>query len=278
MESTSSHKPIFANIPTASDIIEDENDANTQFYNALNISPLNIEKFQKDLTNLTEKLSYERNCDINKDEAARQFSEFNASFHEIYAKNFTEKVKNSSKRNFVNKPWITVAIAKSCKVKNKLHNVWIKSRGTDNENISEKNYKLYRTKLRQIIKDQKSSHFKNRFDKCNGDIKRCWKVLNEMRNKRKKLTFPKYVEFNGSLITNRRLIINQFNNYFVNIANKLNGSKSADEFTDYNKFLKNRVNDSIYLSDIESNEIDTIINGLNSNKSFHLAFLKCLNT
>ena len=53
----------------------------------------------------------------------------------------------------------------------------------------------------------------------------------------------------------------------MNIANKLNSSKTAEEFTNFNKFLKNRVNESIFMSDIESNEIDTIIIGLNSNKS-----------
>ena len=268
-ESVSSHKPIFANIPTAPEIIDHDidNNSDTNYFNAQNISSLNIEKFQSDLNNLIENTNFVANFSISKEVAASQFSQFNDSFNQIYTKNFVEKIKSGSKRNFINKPWITIAIAKSCKVKNNLHNKWIKSRGTEREEQAGKNYKTYRFKLRQIINDQKSKHFKNRFEKCNGDIKKCWKVLNEMRNKRKKLSFPKYIDFNGSLITNRRLIINQFNSYFVNIANKLNGSKTDDDFADYHKFLKNRVSDSIFLSDIESHEIDTIINNLNPNKS-----------
>ena len=81
------------------------------------------------------------------------------------------------------------------------------------------------------------------------------------------MKFPNYIDFNGSLITDRRYIINEFNTYFVNVANNLNKTKSSDDYSDHRKFMKNRVNSSIFLSDIESTEIDDIIEKLNNNKS-----------
>ena len=44
-----------------------------------------------------------------------------------------EAVDNNRKRNFVNTSWITLAVAKSCKMKNKLHNKCIAARVKPNE-------------------------------------------------------------------------------------------------------------------------------------------------
>ena len=40
----------------------------------------------------------------------------------------------------------------------------------------------------------------------------------------------------------------------------------SDHFQDYKNFMKNRVADTLFFNDIESNEIDDIINNLNPNK------------
>ena len=88
-----------------------------------------------------------------------------------------------------------------------------------------------------------------------------------MRNKKKSLSFPHYIEFNRQLITDRRVIVEKFNDYFVNIAKNLNDSKPETDFRDYSVFLKNRVETSMFFSDIESYEIDEIIGNLNPNKS-----------
>ena len=67
-----------------------------------------------------------------------------------------EEVDNNTKRNFINKPWITLAAAKSCKTKIKLHNKWINARGRPNEAQAKREFKTYRAKLRDIIRTQKA--------------------------------------------------------------------------------------------------------------------------
>ena len=88
-----------------------------------------------------------------------------------------------------------------------------------------------------------------------------------MNKKKRTLSFPNYIEFNSQLITNRRTIVNKFNEYYVNLAKNLNNSKPEDDFKDYNKFMKNRVSSTIFLTDIEEHEIITLIDKLNPNKS-----------
>ena len=78
---------------------------------------------------------------------------------------------------------------------------------------------------------------------------------------------PMYINFNGSLITNRRIIISEFNKYFVNIAKNLNSGNRDNENNDFAQFLKNRNEQSIELNEITTYEINSIIKNLNQNKS-----------
>ena len=52
---------------------------------------------------------------------------------------------------------------------------------------------------------------------------------------------------------------------------KLNDSKPESDFRDYKSFMKNRVEQSLFFQEIESNEVDTIIQNLNPNKSSDLS-------
>ena len=237
-ESTSSHKPIFANIATKINEISTDSESVTSYFTQ-NISARNIEKFESEIHKVSDACKeFYSNPNISSKEAQRQFSSFYTKLNDIYDNCYVEEVDNSKKRNFINKPWIALAVAKSCKTKNKLHNKWINARGRPNETQAKREFKSYRAKLRDIIRTQKSLYFEKRFNNCRDDIKKCWKVLNEIRNKRKKLIFSKYINFNGNLITQRRTIIEKFNSYFVNIANNLNKNKNDDEFKTFKNSSK----------------------------------------
>ena len=66
------------------------------------------------------------------------------------------------------------------------------------------------------------------------NIRKAWQVINSIRCKKKSTQFPNFIDKNGSIITNRRMICNSFNDYFVNVANNLNRDKYSnnDEFSD----------------------------------------------
>ena len=89
----------------------------------------------------------------------------------------------------------------------------------------------------------------------------------------KKLPSPSYLDFNGTLITNRRDIACHFNKYFTEIAQSLNeekygsNSKATEPSDDFKKFLKNRVSNTMFFTDIDYGEIITIISNFGNNKS-----------
>ena len=97
-------------------------------------------------------------------------------------------------------------------------------------------YKSYITQLSKIIKKAESDYFIEQFNKAQGNVKKSWKVINSIRCKSSKLTFPNYLDINSTLITNRRVIINKFNNYFVNVASNLNDSKYGNVAKYYSRY------------------------------------------
>ena len=47
------------------------------------------------------------------------------------------------------------------------------------------NHKKHQKTLRWLIKRVKSEHYAAKFDKCQGDKKKTWKIINELRGKDK---------------------------------------------------------------------------------------------
>ena len=97
-----------------------------------------------------------------------------------------------------------------------------KSRGTSYESICKVEYKAYRTKLKNLIRTSEVNHFKSQFDNSCGNIKKAWNVINTFRCKKKMAQFPRFIDINSTIITNRRQLCQEFNRYFINVANNLN--------------------------------------------------------
>ena len=200
---------------------------------------------------------------------ANNFTNFHENLSTIHDECFLDTMPSNSKRNYNNHPWISMGIEKSCKLKNKLHKKWKRNKGTVHGLLLYEKYKFYRAKLRDVIKQAKIDYFYKQFQKYSGNLKKSWNIVNQIRCKMRKLTSPSYIEFNGKLITNRRDIACQFNEYFTQVAKQLNQAKYGDSppTVNFEKFLKNRVNVNMFFSEIDPGEINTIIKNLNNNKS-----------
>ena len=196
------------------------------------------------------------------------FSDFYSILTHLYNKYIVVDKVFKSNRNKYDKPWITTGLAKACKAKSKLHNIWIKSRGIMKENAAKTNYKSYRSKLKKLIQQAELNYFRNKFDNSSGNIRKAWSVINSIRCKSKNNVLPNFIDTNGVIVTNRREICSKFNEYFVNVARNLNSDKYNNlDVPDYKQYLRNSVNNSLFLSPITYNEIHDIIISLDSNKS-----------
>ena len=129
-------------------------------------------------------------------------------------------------------------------------------------------YNIYRTKLRNLIRTSEVNYFKSKFDNSCGNIKKAWNVINAVRCKNKTAQFPRFIDINSPIITNRRQLCQEFNKYFVNLANNLNISKYQDTPSPYHScYLRNSVKSSIFLASIHDEEVNDVILNLDNHKS-----------
>ncbi len=127
--------------------------------------------------------------------------------------------KTVKKKRNEDKPWITKGIEKACKKKNALYRKFIVIRTIQAEN----KYKIYKNKLISIIRSSKKDYYNKLLDKHKNNIQSTWKVLNSIIKKNTgKIDYPNYLVNDDKLSINKMNdIVNEFNEYFVNIGSNL---------------------------------------------------------
>jgi hypothetical protein len=202
-----------------------------------------------------------------------------------------------SKRNPINNPWITGGLVASINRKHELKDDWIKAkkkycllnRKTKCENVkiachckpcntAREMHTTFINKRRSVkyaIDSAKRRHTCGKITDCQGDSKKMWQIINDVRGKRKRQIKPSFM-INNERIICRRIIAHEFNRYFVSIASNLN--RAYDERLDqdpilasnrksYSDYLPNSCQSSIYLTDCTSDEVVEIINKLENGKA-----------
>ena len=101
---------------------------------------------------------------------------------------------------------------------------WKKSCRDDNKLGDEElsmNYKNFRFELRKIIKLAKKTFYFKKFESVQGDKKKTWKLINDLRGKLKNYIKTSFI-INGEMVQDRRVIAKEFNVLFSSIARNLN--------------------------------------------------------
>ena len=266
--SVSDHLPIFALLPVTVSSVSSPEPTNTS-NKKYKITPVTLDVFANSIgTALSDTREF-----LKTHSPSENFSFFHQALHKVHDECIVDPKSKFCSRCMSDHPWITVALARSSKVKNILYKRWARSKGKDYESSRRDEYRTYRSKLRDLIRASKINYYKDLFEKSNGNARKTWGVINKIRCKMKGSSSPVYIEFNQQLITDRRAICSLFNTYFTDIANKLNNQKYCDSPpppNDFRRFLGSRSCNSIFLYEIEPDEIIKIISGFNNNKSSDL--------
>ena len=160
-------------------------------------------------------------------------------------------------------PWMTNAIFKSIKNKDKLYFIKMKYRLA----INEQRYKQYRNYLNRIIRKAKKDYYITKLQASANKSKAIWSVINEILSKKRKRTEIKKIKTpNGQHTNDPQQIADAFNNYFCSI-----GSKLASEIPDVpHKIFSPRVQHSFALFETNPEEISKLIAALNPKKGNRL--------
>ena len=161
------------------------------------------------------------------------------------------------------KPWITNGILISTRVKSKLFKLFKKTQKP--EYYSQ--YKFYRNTINSLLRKSKKQYYKKYFAEHSNNMKKTWSGINNLLHRQRKLKLSDiFLNVNGNLFTDQTIVVEKMNNYFINVADKL-AQKIPKPNTQFQDYLKNPNEHSIYLTEIVPHEIDEIIHDLGSNKS-----------
>ena len=163
-------------------------------------------------------------------------------------------------------PWITKGLIKSISKKRTLF-VKIKKLKCKNKSCDEtfKLYKYYNNTINKLKKKCKRDYYQNYFNNNLSNSKKIWAGINKLLHKGRKKQGTIFLEENG-LISDPLQVANKFNNYYLNVADKLCDKipKISNKFQDY---LKNPNKNKLTLNETTPDEIMKIINDLDEKKS-----------
>ena len=213
-------------------------------------------------------------------ETVTDFEEFIDRFNMCIDRACKLSTPKVTKRNSLNNPWVSQSIVQAISVNDKLHQEWLKSVKTTKNPLGDQTLKAkqksHQKFLRWLTKQSKAKYYANKFDKASGNKKKAWQVVNELRGHKKAELKSSFV-ISGERIVCRRVIANEFNTTFANMASMLNQEAYADkplrEYKQFNDFLPAPSKSSIFLEDTSEEEVETVIRGLESGKSSDIPIL-----
>jgi hypothetical protein len=151
----------------------------------------------------------------------------------------------------IEKPWITNALFKSIKRKNKLYKRFLSNPCNANNLI----YKSYKNKLTCLLKLAKSRYYEHKICEASSNIKQTWKFLNTIINKRKdKNSIHSKFLHNNNLISDPVEVSNRFCGYFTNIGKNI-AERIFDPGISPTSYLQDNICESIFLNPTTKEEI-----------------------
>ena len=152
---------------------------------------------------------------LSQDQCQDAYSLFHNVFTKLYYDCFPMQKIKLNYRN--RKLWLTHGLKKSIKTKNKLYVKSIKTPTLHNIKV----YKEYRNKLNSLLRKTERLHYDQLFVKNKNNLKKSWAIIKQVINKRKnQIVFSKF-KINNNIVTDEKIIANNFNKYFVNLGPSL---------------------------------------------------------
>ena len=205
---------------------------------------VSIQKWNYDLNNSTELLSYFfwrlEGC-VNR----------HAPIKKLNCRDIKLKVK----------PWITAELSKMTKIINKLFEK--KKRQPINENVKYL-YNVFRNRVnRELKKKTKKKYYATYFEEHSKNIKKMWEGIRSIVNtKNSGIAKIAQLNVNGRVIDNPKQIVNEVNDFFVNVGPNTEKEVPKVPTLSPDHFLKIRNQFNFIIAHISNEEVIEIIKSL----------------
>ena len=202
--------------------------------------PQQFENFKNDFENLETKTKLNNVLKNNPNDSCNSFIEIITN---CLDKHFPCKLVKFNKYKHKKSKWITNAIIKSIKYKDRLY-IKLKSLSLNSNSYhtSLSNFKTYSKILKQTIQTAKKLYYENCFHTFKTDMKKTWSTINDIINKAKNTSqYPKEFTINNTSVSDVNCIANEFNKYFIEVGPKLSRNIESPRNKSFKDFLKSPV-------------------------------------
>ena len=124
-------------------------------------------------------------------------------------------------------------------------------------------YKTHRNKTEHLKKKAEKEYYTNLLEASKSNSKKTWSILKTVINKKRNTRVQTQFKINDSIVTDKNHIAEKFNDFFVNIGPNL-ANKIPTQTKTPNEYLGNKVNASIFISNVEQKEFGEILGSLKS--------------
>ena len=166
-----------------------------------------------------------------------------------------------------NKLWITNGTANSIRQKNNLHKILCLAKDPKRKEELQKLYKAYKNHVTNLSRRSKESYFKNLFEENKKNTYKIWQEIKILININTQTNYaPICLQIKDSIVTDSKVIANEFNNFFNSIASNID-SKIIQTKTNFQDTLKNPNENSFFIYPTTKEEIEDNIKLLNNHKT-----------
>ena len=180
----------------------------------------------------------------------------------FYINSSTESKVLRQKHDQKLQPWVTDNLLKKIQLKNKLGAKSLKH--PDNLSLK-KRFKKLAKEIKKEVPKARNNFFQSKFVSCRGNIKKEWRLVNDITNRSPKSKNTINLKINDSISNDERTVANEFNDYFASVGTSLiplSSDNSNIEIVNDQASLN-----SFVFENISANEIIKIINALDNSNS-----------
>lgn len=181
----------------------------------------------------------------------------------IITKHVEKKFVKFDKHKYPKSEWITAGIIRSIKYRDKLHLKRKRSRPESPEFFDlQTNLRTYNRILKQVIRDAKLHHYRHIFNNCKSDSKLTWKHINSILNRNKaKDSLPERLTVGNDTVTEKQLILNEFNKFFSNVGRRIADSFDVSD-NSFHNYLPGDLGHSFSFTQITREVVEELISDL----------------
>src|SRR5271165_4613389 len=175
---------------------------------------------------------------------------FQETLFAAFDKFFPKQVKKANCKLMPRQDWMTKGLVTSCLTKAKLYQKYRQS----DKLLDKINYQNFDHQLKKLVRAAEKNYYTEKFKQFSGNSRKTWGLLNTIINKPARVEDSLSLMINGVMSHDMSVIVEKFNDFFVNIGAVLTKS-IQNTHTSFDSFLGGNYPNSFALDPTTPDEI-----------------------